>query len=69
MLSDFVTKVPEADAAVDENGVAQDVDLHRQHFEHTLQALHVIRNHLTIVPEERIQNKLVYMPDPWLPEQ
>lgn len=52
MLADFVTKVPEADAQVDENGVAQ--DLHREHFEHTLSALHFIRNYLTVVPEERI---------------
>lgn len=54
MLSDFVTKVPEADAQVDEDGNAQEVDLHRQHFEHTLSALHFIRNYLTVVPDEAI---------------
>mmetsp|Transcript_2880 Transcript_2880/g.3934 ORF Transcript_2880/g.3934 Transcript_2880/m.3934 type:complete len:207 (+) Transcript_2880:1975-2595(+) len=68
VLADLVTKVPEVDAQVDENGNAQEVDLHRQHFEHTLQALHFIRNYLTVVPEERIQNKLVYLPEPWEPE-
>ena len=64
MLSDFVTKVPEADAQVDEDGNAQEVDLHRQHFEHTLSALHFIRNYLTVVPEEAIQDKLIYLPEP-----
>jgi len=54
VLSDFVTKVPEADVKVDEDGNAQEVDLHRQHFEHTLSALHFIRNYLTVVPEEAI---------------
>mmetsp|Transcript_8562 Transcript_8562/g.10583 ORF Transcript_8562/g.10583 Transcript_8562/m.10583 type:complete len:98 (-) Transcript_8562:736-1029(-) len=68
VLAGLVTKVPEVDAQVDENGNAQEVDLHRQHFEHTLQALHFIRNYLTVVPEERIQNKLVYLPEPWEPE-
>ena len=29
VLSDLVTKVPEADAQFDENGNAQEVDLHR----------------------------------------
>lgn len=45
-----------------------EVDLHRQHFEHTLQALHFIRNYLTVVREDQIQDKLVYMPEPWVPE-
>ena len=68
VLADFVTKVPEADAQVDENGQGQEVDLHRQHFEHTLQALHFIKNFMTVVPEERIQDKLVYLPEPWVPD-
>ena len=46
----------------------QEVDLHRQHFEHTLQALHFIRNYLTIVREERIEDKKINLPDPWNPE-
>ena len=68
MLSDFVTKVPEADAQVDEDGNAQEVDLHRQHFEHTLSALHFISNYLTVVPEDAIQDKLIYLPEPLKPE-
>ena len=66
VLNDFVTKVPEADAVeLDEDGNEQEVDLHRQHFEHTLSALHFIRNYLTVVPEEAIEDKLIYLPEPW----
>lgn len=55
MLNGFVTKVPEIDEQlVDEDGNAQEVDLHRQHFEHTLSALNFIRNHLTVVHESAI---------------
>ena len=37
LLDGMVTKVPEVDAhQVDEDGNVQEVDLHRQHFEHTL---------------------------------
>ena len=43
-LSSLVTKVPEAE----DTG---EVDLHKQHFEHTLKALAFIRNYLTLVPE------------------
>lgn len=39
--------------------------MHRQHFEHTIQALNFIRNHLTVVREESIQDKLIYLPEPW----
>ena len=68
-LNDMVTKVPEVDAhQVDEDGNVQEVDLHRQHFEHTLQALHFIRNYLTVVREERIEDKKILLPDPWNPE-
>ena len=53
-MNDFVTKVPEADVQLDEDGNAQEVDLHKQHFEHTLSALHFIRNYLTVVSEHDI---------------
>ena len=56
--------MPEADAQVDEDGNAQEVDLHRQHFDHTIQALNFIKNHLTVVREEAIQDKLIYLPEP-----
>ena len=67
-LNEFVTKVPESDAQFDEEGNPQEVDLHKQHFEHTLSALHFIRNYLTIVREEEIQDKLIHLPEPWNPE-
>ena len=53
-MNDFVTKVPEADVQVDEEGNTMEVDLHKQHFEHTLSALHFIRNYLTVVSEDEI---------------
>ena len=60
--------MPEADVQVDEDGNAQEVDLHKQHFEHTLSALHFIRNYLTVVSEEEIMDKLITLPEPWNPD-
>ena len=60
--------MPEAYAQLDEDGNAQEVDLHKQHFEHTLSALHFIRNYLTVVSEEEIMDKLITLPEPWNPE-
>lgn len=57
MLANLVTKMPEEDQAGES-------DLHRQHFEQTLQALAFIRNHLTVVPEDRIRDKFIYLPEP-----
>lgn len=65
-LNAFVTKVPEAASSAPEGEPEQ--DLHRQHFDHTLQALHFIKNYLTVVPVEAIQDKLIYLPDPVDPE-
>ena len=31
-------------------------------------ALQFIKNHLTVVDEELIQDKLIYLPEPWNPE-
>ena len=42
--------------------------MHRQHFEHTLQALHFIKNYLTVVDEDAIQDKLIYLPEAWIPD-
>lgn len=53
---------------LDEDGNAQEVDLHKQHFEHTLSALHFIRNYLTVVSEEEIMDKLITLPEPWNPD-
>lgn len=55
----MVTKVAEDEV---QNG--ETVDLHRQHFEHTLQALSFIRNHLTVVGEDQIRDKFIYLPPP-----
>jgi len=30
--------------------------------------LHFINNYLTVVPEERIRDRLVYLPDSWVPD-
>ena len=60
--------MPEADVQLDEDGNAQEVDLHKQHFEHTLSALHFIRNYLTVVSEEEIMDKLITLPEPWNPD-
>ena len=68
VLQQFVTQVAQSDMPSGEDGQNQEVDLHRQHFEHTLQALHFIKNHLTVVDEDMIQHKLIYLPEPWNPE-
>ena len=61
-LNNFVTKVPEY--SENNENQAGEIDLHRQHFEHTLQALNFIRNHLTVVQEDLFRDKFIYLPPP-----
>jgi len=66
-LEQYATRVPQNEAQED-GGEGPEVDLHRQHFEHTLTALQFIRNHLTVVDEQYIQDKLIFLPDPLNPD-
>ena len=70
VLAQFVTQVAQSDLPQQQEDGEDtgEVDLHRQHFEHTLTALQFIKNHLTVVDEQFIQDKLVFLPDPWNPE-